>query len=274
MVDQFKEYLLSNGRSENTANSYRRHVNGYVKWFESTKQLQFKKLYEENVREYVQHLRNIKQKPSTINAKINALNSFNMFLVECGIQSTTFNTKGVLLKVQQQYASLAKVTQEDVERFRQMVLESGNVRNYTLITLLAYAGLRISEALDLMLEDVCIRTREMTVTGKGDKTRVVLMNSKVRVALEKYLEIRDSDSPYLFYSRQSDKLNRTTVNKIFKQFTHPHPILPENSRGFLHSKNFQNLRNPMYPYRCPSHHTIYATSTVPMPSQSVWTSTK
>jgi integrase/recombinase XerD len=60
-------------------------------------------------------------------------------------------TKKVYVKVQQQFASLAKIKLSDVERFRQLVLVSENKRNYALVTLLVYAGLRISEALNLKI---------------------------------------------------------------------------------------------------------------------------
>jgi integrase/recombinase XerD len=71
-------------------------------------------------------------------------------------------TKKDYMKVQQQYASLAKVKLEDVEKFRQLVLDSGNKRNYALVTLLAYAGLRISEALNLKMQDFNLVSREIT----------------------------------------------------------------------------------------------------------------
>lgn len=219
MVENFKLYLSQKGKSENTIDSYGLHVNGYIQWFESTKNMMFGKLYDENVKEYVQFLKNNNSSPSTINAKVNALSKFNEFLISVGVQDTQFIKSDVFQKVQQQYASLANIEKDDVEYFRQLVLESGNTRNYTIITLLAYGGLRISEALDLKLDDISIGTREITVVGKGNKQRTVLMNSKVKDALEKYLVERDSDSEYLFYSRQNGKLDRTTVNKIFKTFT-------------------------------------------------------
>lgn len=219
MLEHFTIYLNDKSKSSNTIESYVLHVKGFIKWFESSKNMPFTKLYDENVKEYVQHLKNENQKPSTINAKVNALSKFNEFLVTIGVQDTQFIKSDVFQKVQQQYASLAKVEKEDVEYFRQLVLESGNTRNYTIITLLAYAGLRISEALDLKLNDISIGTREITIQGKGNKQRTVLMNSKVKDALEKYLAERNSDSEYLFYSRQNGKLDRTMVNTIFRTFT-------------------------------------------------------
>lgn len=76
-------------------------------------------------------------------------------------------------------------------RVRQVTLDNDHMRYYALATIFAYAGLRLSEALDLHLHDVHLVTREITVrNGKGDKTRIVYMSEKVHVALQSWLKER------------------------------------------------------------------------------------
>ena len=57
-----------------------------------------------------------------------------------------------------------------------------------MVTLLAYAGLRISEALDLKIKDINFVSREIVVEGKGNKTRIVFMNDLVKDTLQSYLK--------------------------------------------------------------------------------------
>lgn len=75
------------------------------------------------------------------------------------------------------------ITKEEVSTFRQKLLQSegcSNVRNYTIATLIAYSGLRISEVLDLKLQDISYQTYVILVrNGKGGKQRCVIVNSKV-----------------------------------------------------------------------------------------------
>ena len=67
-----------------------------------------------------------------------------------------------------------------MERFRQEILERSGVRDYAIVTILAYAGLRISECLALRVEDISLPAREIKVRhGKGDKMRVVYFGDKV-----------------------------------------------------------------------------------------------
>jgi integrase/recombinase XerD len=222
LIERFQLYLKEDDKSENTIKGYMQNVKGYLIWFEGSKDVEFKKLHKENVREYISYLKTVKQSmPKTINTKINALVKFNEFLIEDGQQTDLVITKKDFQKVQQQYASLAKVEYKDVEKFRQLVLESGNKRNYSLVTLLAYAGLRISEALNLKMNDFNLTSREVIVKdGKGSKTRTVFTNDKVKESLKEWIKERGNiESEYVFISNRGKKLDRTTVNKLFKEFS-------------------------------------------------------
>lgn len=224
LVERFQQYLKEDDKSENTIKGYTQNVQGYLKWFDGSKDVEFNKLHRENVKEYISYLKTVKQSmPKTINTKINALVKFNEFLVEDGQQKDMVITKKDFQKVQQQYASLAKVELKDVEKFRQLILESGNKRNYSLVTLLAYAGLRITEALTLKMNDFNLTSREIIIKdGKGSKTRTVFMNDKVKESMKEWIKEREREnivSEYLFISNRGKQLDRTTVNKIFKDFS-------------------------------------------------------
>jgi integrase/recombinase XerD len=240
MLEQFERYLREEGKSENTIKGYLQSVAGFLKWFDESKDVEFKQLHRENVQEYISFLRTVKNaKPKTINTKLNALVKFNKFLIEAKVQRDMVLTKKDYMKVQQQYASLAKVELKDVEKFRQLVLDSGNKRNYALVTLLAYAGLRISEALNLKMNDFNLVSREITVrSGKGDKYRVVFMSDKVKSALQSWLKERKEkgiESEYLFISNRNKPLDRTAVNKLFKEYSEHigKEITPHDLRHFF-----------------------------------------
>lgn len=240
MLDKFNNYLLEEGKSENTIKGYVQSVSGFLKWFDESKGLEFKNLHKENVKEYVSYLKTIKSaKPKTINTKLNALVKLNEFLVESKQQTDMVITKKDYVKVQQQYASLAKVEFKDVEKFRQLILDSESKRNYALVTLLSYAGLRISEALSLKMDDFNLTSRELLVKdGKGDKTRTVFINDKVKTALQSWLKERQSkgiENEYLFVSNRNKPIDRTTINKLFNDYSEKvgKNITPHDLRHFF-----------------------------------------
>jgi integrase/recombinase XerD len=240
MRNRFKQYLLEDGKSENTIKGYVQSVNGFLKWFDESKDVEFHKLHRENVKEYVSFLKTVKSsKPKTINTKLNALVKFNEFLVETKIQTDMVITKKDYMKVQQQYASLAKVEFKDVEKFRQLVLDRDTKRNYAIVTLLSYAGLRISEALNLKIDDFNLVSRELLVKdGKGDKTRTVFINDKVKTALHSWMKEREAkgiDNEFIFVSNRNKPVDRTTINKLFKKYSEivGKEITPHDLRHFF-----------------------------------------
>lgn len=104
-----------------------------------------------------------------------------------------------MIKVQTVYANPTDISKTEVESFRQKILEDEDKRLYAIVTLLAYTGLRISEALNVKLEDVSLEAKELIVrNGKGDKQRTVYLNTKVINALKEYIKIRNSVSSYIF----------------------------------------------------------------------------
>jgi integrase/recombinase XerD len=53
----------------------------------------------------------------------------------------------------------------------------------------------------------------------GGKVRTVYMNDKVVTAIQEYLKERNSDSPYLFISRQANKVSRSRINQLFNKYS-------------------------------------------------------
>ena len=91
-------------------------------------------------------------------------------------------------------------TVEDIGK----VLEVGCLRAQdslkirTVIVVLATTGLRLTECMSLRRDGVDLEARELRVTGKGGKRRVVPLLDSTAETLRRYLEKRPSDSPFVF----------------------------------------------------------------------------
>ncbi|MEH7114577.1 tyrosine-type recombinase/integrase [Neobacillus niacini] len=223
---QFGLYLNDEGKSENTQKSYLSNLQEYLRWFKESYDSTFQKLYRENVLEYKSYLLNVKKTKGkhlngkTVNGKLSALVSFNHFLISDNIQQNIVINKSDFVKVQIDYANPCEIEKKDVEKFRQLILEAGDRRLYALVTLLAYGGLRISEALNVKLQDYSLEAKELIVRkGKGQKQRLVYLNGKIETAIREYLKLRNGDGEYLFVSRESEKVDRTVINKAFKKYS-------------------------------------------------------
>lgn len=234
MLEKYRAFLVGRGKAENTVKSYSLAVGAYLKWYEESYGLKRAgQLYRANVLDYISYLRTVKELSNrSVNAKLAALASFNEFLVESGAQADIVVGKADYLKVQTPYANPCTVDKGQVEAFRQQVLVEHGVRDHAIVTILAYAGLRISECLALRPEDVELTAMEIAVRyGKGDKSRVVYIGNKIANAVREYKKVRpDTGCPYLFVSRRGGQLSRGQVNRIFKK--HSNTITPHTLRHF------------------------------------------
>lgn len=239
IIEEFKFYMIRKGKSEHTIEAYVRSVSKYISWYQKNFDKQFQKIHEENIIPYLSHLKQQRNKQGklisdkTVNQHINGLRTFNKFLVEGGMMDTYIIGKNLFQKIQNPIASPAKFSKIEVDRFFQTILESVNkngvqdgYRDFALAKLLALSGMRISEALTVLIEEIHLEAREIYIrNGKGGKSRTVLINSELQRILSKYIRTKRNtyslaaQSDYLFLSRRSNKLDRKTVNKAFKKYS-------------------------------------------------------
>ncbi|WBY64790.1 MAG: Recombinase XerC [Thermocaproicibacter melissae] len=95
-------------------------------------------------------------------------------------------------------------------------------RDYCIITLFLNCGMRLSELVNLDLNDVHFSTQTIKITGKGNKERMVYLNDACIDALKKYLAVRPRDGVIdkkaLFISGQRKRISAKTVQYIVKKY--------------------------------------------------------
>ena len=67
-----------------------------------------------------------------------------------------------------------------------------------IIEVLYSTGCRVSELINIKLQDLNYENREVQLFGKGRKHRTSYLNAKACVAIDNYMKVRKGDSDYLF----------------------------------------------------------------------------
>ena len=88
-------------------------------------------------------------------------------------------------------------TDESLEKMRDSCEE---LRDLTLIDMLASTGMRVGELVLLNRDDINFEERECVVFGKGSKERMVYFDARTKIHLQNYLQERTDDNPALFVS--------------------------------------------------------------------------
>jgi site-specific recombinase XerD len=98
------------------------------------------------------------------------------------------------------------------------------VRDYAIITLFLNCGMRVSELVGIDLNDVDRDFRSLTVTGKGNKQRIVYLNTACKEALSDYYTERMSEryinltTRALFLSNRDQRISVKTVQWLVYKY--------------------------------------------------------
>lgn len=97
------------------------------------------------------------------------------------------------------------------------------LRDTAIITLFLGTGIRISELVGLNCGDVDLKTNSFVVTRKGGNRSVLYFNNQVSLALNEYLETRQSDKEKiddepLFLSLQNKRICARQVQELVKKY--------------------------------------------------------
>jgi integrase/recombinase XerC len=116
------------------------------------------------------------------------------------------------------------------------------VRDKAMFEVFYSSGLRLAELVGLDVADAegILRQAEVTVTGKGEKTRIVPVGSKARAAVEAWLALRPAlagpGEPALFVGARGRRISASSVRYALSQWAlrlglpqHVHPHMLRHS---------------------------------------------
>ena len=157
---------------------------------------------------------------ATIARRIYALRSFWKYLLSCEYVSEDPVAR---ISVPKQERKLPKhLGPEDLQK----LLEASKVghymatgwRNYAMMCVLIYTGVRRAELINLRLGDLGLSEATITVRGKGGKTRVLPLVDEAVGAVQVWLRMRPetADHDYLFTTLHGNRIHEGRMQLIWK----------------------------------------------------------
>jgi len=115
---------------------------------------------------------------------------------------------------------------------------SRNERDYAMVLVMLYMGLRISEVVQLNVDDFVPGTRGISFRGKGGKERYVPVHPAVLEAILNYKRVRpeaerDELGEPLFVSQHRRRIDPSTVRKFIKRYAKEALMLDHRKRTKL-----------------------------------------
>ncbi|BBP02585.1 tyrosine recombinase XerC [Sulfuriferula plumbiphila] len=90
------------------------------------------------------------------------------------------------------------------------------IRDLAILELFYSSGLRLSELAELKCAQLDLISGEVTVTGKGNKTRIVPVGNRAAQALARWLALRPAGTDYVFPGRAGAHLGQRAIELRLK----------------------------------------------------------
>ena len=182
IISQYLEYLeLEKGLSQNTIDAYRRDLYSFADDGKSFEDVD--RIYISN---YIRGLKEQKLAPTSIIRKVASLRGFfkwatSMNIIEKNPASTLEQPK-----IPQR---LPKVI--SVKEIEEILKNDMNELQLVMVELLYSCGLRVSELVNLKINDIDMSSKYVRCFGKGSKERIIPIGKRGIEALKKYLPFRE-----------------------------------------------------------------------------------
>ena len=223
LIDQFVNYIrIERGLAENTVTAYSADLSELADFFEN-ENLNPLVVSRNHIADYVGYLRK-KHSPRSVARKISATKMFFRFLTSEGMLDTN---PAQFLETPRLPRSLPDtLNMEEIQRLLDQpdTTKPKGQRDHAMIELLYASGLRVSELINLKIQDVNLEAGFLRTMGKGSKERLVPIGEKATTAVTEYIHAgraltnKAGNSPYLFLNFRQKPMTRQGFWKIIKNY--------------------------------------------------------
>ncbi len=225
IVRKYLEYLDSERNySVHTIMSYENDLMSFVQFLRNEKINDFSTVHKNTIRQFLSILHDSGFNQRSIARKVASLRSFFKYLRRQKIIEGNPTLALITPKITKTLPTYLDET--SINNLLDVVAKDINFgrRNSAIIELFYSSGIRLSELINMNLEDVDFNGGVIKVSGKGRKERILPLGSKAAKAIKEYLEIRkdvyissDKNIP-LFVTAKKKRLYPQLVGRIVKKY--------------------------------------------------------
>ncbi len=220
LVNDYINYVFIEKKlSNNTKMAYENDLNGFLNYINKKS---VKQIDSNDIKSYIKHLYNMKEKDKTIARKIVSIRTFFNYLMKEKIITINPCEKIESPKLKKTLPNTLNL--DEINKLLDIKTKTPNdYRNKAMIELMYATGLRVSELVNLEVNDVNLKDNYVRVFGKGKKERIVPMADVTTEIIKEYITVyRDSLlkgylTDKLFISSYGKGITRQAFFKIIKK---------------------------------------------------------
>ena len=226
LLENYINYLENvKNYSDHTTTAYKNDLEQYFDYLKNTK----KNLFDNE--DFVDYLFSLELAKSTINRKLTSVNNFLLWSSKLDKYKGKTFRKSENLKTEKKLPNI--LTSNYINNLIDKLPTSTakDVRNKAIIELLYSSGLRVSELVNLKINDVK-NDGSLRVIGKGRKERILPMTDQAYKIISLWLKsnraefLKDNDNQFLFLGVRGQQITDREVRRVVNLITgtFPHNI--------------------------------------------------
>lgn len=166
--------------------------------------------------------------------KLATLHDFFRHLVDNDLIKKDVTSK-IDIKVDQKTVIKNRLTPSDIQSFFKVILDDVNIetermqvfhqkvkyRDYVIVLLLSYTGIRVSELVQLDIDDISTNEEVMIIVRKGGSQEKITLPSIIIEDIQDFIEERkkiEVDTKALFISLQNRRIHPKTINTMLDKY--------------------------------------------------------
>ena len=216
--------VIDKGITSNTIIAYKKDLNLFTSWCLNNK-INFIEIQKKDINFYIHFLKEKNLNSSSVNRKLSVIKSFYDYLNQIGLVNSN---ELKIIGTQKLQKNLPKLLSE--KEILHLIDKSGKIyienpiknimylRTQVILEILYSTGLRISELLNIKINQVANIKDKLYINGKGNKQRLVIFNQNALDLLKNWIAVmiknNKNKNSYLF--ENIDNTNVISRQQIYK----------------------------------------------------------
>ncbi len=230
MQEQIQAFLrfitVEKGYAQNTLSAYQNDLNQMAAYLRTKDpEMTWASVTREDVSDYIVHMKSLTYSSTTVARKLAALKSFFHFLT---IDQIITENPAAMLDSPKVRKYLPKaLSTHDVDRLLAEPAKDPSPkgqRDRAIMETLYATGMRVTELINLNVDDVNMSDGHIRCMGKGAKERIVPLYPQALAALQTYVQtgrqqfLKDPLQRALFLNQRGERLTRQGLWLIIKEY--------------------------------------------------------
>lgn len=225
-LDDYLQFLrVERQLAANTLMSYERDLKSYLQYLKEVEQLESLRNVERiHILNHLSHLKEATMSSRTVARHISSIRSFHQFLIRERVVDRDPTVHLEMPQMDKKLPSVLSIEEVDALMEAPDTSKANGRRDQAMLELLYASGMRVSECINLDMEDVNLTMGFVRCFGKGGKERIIPLGKSALESSKRYLSDARGDlakpgitTDALFINQRGKRLTRQGFWKLLKQ---------------------------------------------------------